>query len=306
MDTLPTGSTLHPRFAIGVQSKNGPHGTDPYFEELLTGMEEALDQHGATVILRQFSSYQDELDSYPKWADSGDIDAVVVVDSQEDDSRAGLCLQLGLPVVVLGGPATPGVSLVDVDNSGAMEMAVDFLAELGHKTVGRVSGPAHLHHTRARSLAFDRALARRAISGFSAEGDYSAASGAERTRQMLTAADRPTAIVYDNSIMAVAGMAAAQTLGMSVPGDVSLLAWDDGPHCRLSDPPFSVVSLDVYELGRIVAEVLMQTYSGALQTVVHVPTAHIIQRGSTSAWSSTGADPDPVLDGASRPSAREG
>ena len=289
MDTLPTGSSLHPRFAIGVQSKNGPHGTDPYFEELLTGMEEALDQHGATVILRQFSSYQDELDSYPRWAESGDVDAVVVVDSQENDSRAGLCLELGLPVVVLGGPSTPGVSLVDVDNSGAMEMAVDFLAGLGHKTVGRVSGPAHLHHTKARSLAFDRALARRAINGFSVEGDYSAASGAAQTRQILTAANPPTAIVYDNSIMALAALSAARDLGIDVPADVSLLAWDDGPHCRLSDPPFSVVSLDVYELGRIVAEVLMQTYSGALQTVVHVPTAHIIQRGSTAAWPSTGA-----------------
>lgn len=295
MDTLPTGSGLHPRFAIGVQNKNGPHGTDPYFEELLTGMEEALDQHGATVILRQFSSYQDELDSYPRWAESGDVDAVVVVDSQDDDSRARLCLELGLPVVVLGGPTTPGVSLVDVDNSGAMEMAVDFLAGLGHKSLGRVSGPGHLHHTRARSLAFDRALARRAINGFSVEGDYSAPSGAAQTHQLLTAPNRPTAIVYDNSIMAVAGMSAAQTLGMNVPGDVSLLAWDDGPHCRLSHPPFSVVSLDVHELGRIVAEVLMKTYSGALQTIVHVPTARIIQRGSTAAWTSTGSDP--VLDG---------
>jgi DNA-binding LacI/PurR family transcriptional regulator len=46
----------------------------------------------------------------------------------------------------------------------------------------------------------------------------------------------------------------------------------------------SVVSVDVYELGRIVAEVLMQTFSGALQTVVHVPTARIIRRGSTSGW----------------------
>jgi DNA-binding LacI/PurR family transcriptional regulator len=288
MDNLSTGPKLHPRFAIGVQSKNGPHGTDPFFEELLTGMEEALDRHEATVMLRQFGSYQDELDAYPRWAGSGDVDAVVVVDSQEKDSRARLCLELGLPVVVLGGPATTGVSLVDVDNSGAMEMAVNFLAELGHRTVGRVSGPAHLHHTKARSVAFDRALASRGLGGFSLEGDYSAGSGAARTRQMLTGAERPSAIVYDNSIMAVAGLSAVHEAGMKVPQDVSLLAWDDGPHCRLSDPPFSVVSLDVYELGRIVAEVLMQTYSGALQTVVHVPTARIIQRGSTSSWASAG------------------
>ncbi|WP_142056894.1 LacI family DNA-binding transcriptional regulator [Pseudarthrobacter sp. B4EP4b] len=298
MDNLTPGTTAAPRFAIAVQSKNGPHGTDPFFEELLTGMEEALDQHGATVFLRQFSSYQDELDAYPLWAESGAVDAVVVVDSQDEDSRAGLCVKLGLPVVVLGGPAGDGVSLVDVDNSGAMEMAVDFLADLGHKTIGRVSGPAHLHHTKSRSLAFEQALAARDVTGLSAEGNYSAESGAARTRDMLSGAKRPTAIVYDNSIMAVAGLEAARRLGLKVPEEVSLLAWDDGPHCRLADPPLSVVSLDVYELGRIVAAVLMQTYSGALQTVVHVPTARIVQRGSTSGWPSAGSDSklaDPAL-----------
>jgi len=290
MNNLPPGPDPHPRFAIGVQSKNGPHGTDPYFEELLTGMEEALDEYNATVMLRQFGSYQDELDAYPRWAESGDVDAVVVVDSQEDDARATLCLQLGLPVVVLGGPVTAGASLVDVDNSGAMEMAVKFLAGLGHKTVGRISGPAHLHHTMARSTAFDRALKAGHITGFSLEGDYSAESGAVRTRQMLTGPDRPSAIVYDNSIMAATGLTAAKALGLKVPQDVSLLAWDDGPHCRLSDPPLSVVSLDVYALGRIVAEVLMRTHAGALQTVVHVPTAHVIQRGSTATWPDAGPD----------------
>jgi DNA-binding LacI/PurR family transcriptional regulator len=282
MDNPASARPRPPRFGIAVQSKNGPHGTDPFFEDLLTGMEEALDRHGATVFLRQFNSHREESDAYPHWAASGDVDAVVVVDSRDADTRAERCLELGLPVVVLGGPPAKGASLVDVDNSGAMEMAVDFLAGLGHKVIGRVSGPAHLHHTKSRSLAFDRALAPRAVRGLSVEGDYSAESGALRTRELLTAADRPTAIIYDNSIMAVAALSAAQGLGLNVPEEVSLLGWDDGPHCRLAEPPLSVVSLDVYELGRIVADVLMQTYSGALQTIVHVPTGRIVQRGSTT------------------------
>ncbi len=262
-------------------------------------MEEALDQYEATVMLRQFASHEEELGAYPRWAESGDVDAVVVVDSQEDDARARLCLQLGLPAVILGGPASAGVSLVDVDNSGAMELAVNFLAGLGHRNIGRISGPAHLHHTMARTQAFDRALTAGNVRGSSLDGDYSAESGSARTREMLTAADRPTAVIYDNGVMAVAGLSAVQSLGLSVPQDVSLLAWDDGPHCRLADPPLSVVSLDVYALGRIVADVLMQTFSGALQTLVHVPTARIIQRGSTASWPVAGSVTD--LPGSSEP-----
>ena len=299
MDNVASASPRPPRFGVAVQSKNGPHGTDPFFEELLTGMEEALDGHGATAFLRQFSSYQEELNAYPQWAQSGDVDVVVIVDSQDDDSRAERCLELGLPVVILGGPPTAGASLVDVDNSGAMEMAVDFLAGLGHKVIGRVSGPGHLHHTKSRSTAFNQAVAQRNVKGLSAEGDYSAESGRQRTREILSAAEPPSAVIYENSIMAVAGLRAAQDLGVQVPQDVSLLAWDDGPNCRLASPPLSVISLDVYELGQTVADVLMKTHAGAVQTVVHVPTGRIVRRGSTSEWPGTEpapsqGDPAPV------------
>lgn len=280
-----------PRFGIAVQSRSGPHVSDPFFEELLAGMEEELDRHGATVFLRQFTSSEDELKAYPLWARSGAVDAVVLADAMDGDTRAAVCIDAGLPAVILGGPPEPGVSLVDVDNSGAMEMAVDFLTGLGHRFLGRVSGPAHLHHTKARSTAFEGALARKNLTGVSVEGDYTSVSGALRTKELLTAAERPTAIIYDNGVMAVAALAAVRELGLTVPEDVSLLAWDDGPHCRLADPPLSVVSLDVYELGKIAAELLMETYSGSIQTIVHVPTGRVVIRGSTSPWKGAGPDP---------------
>lgn len=298
MDNAAAVRIRPPRFGLGVQSKNGPHGTDPFFEDLLTGMEEALDVAGASVFLRQFTSYQEELDAYPRWAESGEVDAVVIADSQEDDSRAKLCLELGLPVVILGGPPVAGASLVDVDNSGGMEMAVNYLSGLGHKVIGRVSGPGHLHHTKSRSEAFDQALERRGVTGLSVEGDYSAQSGDLRTREILSVPTPPTAVIYDNSMMAVAGLGAARNLGIKVPHDVSLLAWDDGPACRLASPALSVLSLDVHELGRTVADVLMETYSGAVQTVVHVPTGRIVQRSSTAGpdGAGPGQSPDPALD----------
>lgn len=68
--------------------------------------------------------------------------------------------------------------------------------------------------------------------------------GARATRSLLTAGgpDRPTAIVYDNDIMAVAGLSVAAEMGLSVPGDVSLLARDDSQLCRLTHPTLSAMS----------------------------------------------------------------
>ncbi|MBF6673172.1 MULTISPECIES: LacI family DNA-binding transcriptional regulator [Glutamicibacter] len=283
MDNVAARTSPGPRFALAVQMKNGPHDPDPFFEELLLGLEQALDQHDASVLLRRFGSAAEELAAYRDWASSGMLNAVIIADIAENDERVLRCRELGLPVVVLGGPHIEGVSLVEVDNSGAMLMAVEHLAGLGHQRLGRVSGPAQLHHTQARTRAFGEALARFGIAGTSLEGSYSPGSGAQRIRELLGADPRPSAIIFDDTLMAVGGLAAARELGLRIPQDLSILAWDDSPDARLAEPPISVVSLDVFELGQRLAQVLLRTHAGDLQTVVHVPTARIVVRGSTAA-----------------------
>lgn len=275
--------TRSPRIGIAVRRSDSPQGTNPFYEALLAGMEERLDEHGASVVLSLFDSAEEELAAYPRWAEQGDLDAVVLVDLAEGDQRLEQCRSVGLPVAVLGLPYAEGASLVDVDNSEAMTMAVDFLVGEGHRDIARVSGPAWLTHTAARTTAFDEAIARAGCTGRTVEGDYSPESGAAATRQLLAdPAQRPTAVVFDNDLMAVAALQVAQDLGLSVPHDVSLLAWDDSPPCRLSDPPLSVVSRDVHELGETLASVVLDTYRGKLQRVVHAASAQIVVRGSTA------------------------
>jgi DNA-binding LacI/PurR family transcriptional regulator len=89
-----------------------------------------------------------------------------------------------------------------------------------------------------RTAAFDETARVLELAGaWQVTTDYSGETGARATRSLLTAAppDRPTAIVYDNDIMAVAGLSVAAETGLRVPDDVSLLAWD-AQLCRLTRP----------------------------------------------------------------------
>lgn len=89
--------------------------------------------------------------------------------------------------------------------------------------------------------------------------------------------------MYDNDIMAVAGLSVAAEMGLSVPGDVSLLAWDDSQLCRLTHPTLSAMSHDVHGFGAEVARTLFGVITGAEGEGSHpVPTPVLTPRGSTA------------------------
>lgn len=99
---------------------------------------------------------------------------------------------------------------------------------------------------------------------------------------MLLSADRPTAIVYDNDIMAVAGAGVAAEMGFVVPDDVSLLAWDDSQLCRITHPTLSAMSHDVHHFGAEVARALFSLIEGKHTGALQVPTPSLTPRGSTA------------------------
>jgi DNA-binding LacI/PurR family transcriptional regulator len=191
-----------------------------------------------------------------------------------------------MPVVAVGHPSlTGGLTSVWTDDATAVTEAVRYLAALGHRRVARVGGAAALGHTAIRTAAFDAAARVLELAGaWQVATDFSGDAGARATRALLSASppDRPTAIVYDNDIMAVAGLSVASEMGLSVPGDVSLLAWDDSQLCRLTHPTLSAMSHDVPGFGAEVARTLFGVITGEGPGSHPVPTPVLTPRGSTA------------------------
>jgi DNA-binding LacI/PurR family transcriptional regulator len=198
------------------------------------------------------------------------------------DLRPAILAGYGFPTVILGDPEeATGMAVVRSDDFGAMSDAVNQLAELGHRSIGRVSGPNELLHTRARSEAFTTATELLGISGIHLEGDYSATSGAECTRVLLSALERPSAIIYDNDVMAVAGLDIALEGGVDVPSQLSILAWDDSTLCRLAPRPLSAMSHDVHEVGVLAARALLGLIDGEQPMDVTAPLPIFVPRATT-------------------------
>ncbi|MFP3464003.1 LacI family DNA-binding transcriptional regulator [Leifsonia sp. SIMBA_070] len=268
------------RMSIAVRPRSDRFGVDSFYRDFVAGMEDRLGPDGGTALLRIVEDEQEEIADYRRWAADGRIDGVVIVDFVEDDPRVPLVEELGLPAILLGGGRR--LPTIDVDNARAMSDAVAYLVGLGHRRIGRVGGPRHLIHTAARTQAFDSALAAQGATGVSVEGDYSAESGRTATLALLADADRPTAILYDDATMAVAGVEAARAEGIRIPGELSLLAWDDSAECQLSDPPLSAMDRDVRSLGSAAAGALLEVIEGRTVAVVKARDAIVVERGSTA------------------------
>ncbi|MBC9727107.1 LacI family DNA-binding transcriptional regulator [Streptomyces sp. TRM68367] len=262
-------------------------GLEPWFMEFISGVESVLTDHSCSLLLRLVRNLDEEIGLQESWWRGRQIGGSILVDFRADDPRVAAVERLGMPVVAVGHPSlTGGLTSVWTDDATAVTEAVRYLAALGHRRIARVGGAAALGHTIMRAAAFDEAARTLRLGGArQVATDYSGEAGARATRSLLTAAppDRPTAIVYDNDIMAVAGLSVAAEMGLRVPEDVSLLAWDDSQLCRLTHPTLSAMSHDVHGFGADAARTLFGVIMEEGVMSHPVPTPVLTPRGSTAA-----------------------
>ncbi|BCL26045.1 LacI family transcriptional regulator [Streptomyces aurantiacus] len=285
-------------------------GVDSFFLQLVSGIQEVLAERHLGLLFQVVEDVDDECAVYRRWWAEHRVDGVLAVDPRTDDPRPDLLDELGLPAVVIGGAPDarhPGQSTVWADDAGAMASVVGRLHELGHRRIVHIAGLPGLAHTERRIRTLRAEADRRGLAEVrSVTTDYSDAQGAAVTRRVLEGGmpergvpqdgvpgdgalkggvleggSPPTALIYDNDVMAVAGVAAATELGFSVPGDVSIVAWEDSALCRMVKPWLSALSRDTVEFGRTAAKELTSLLDGGPARAVGVPVPRLIEREST-------------------------
>jgi DNA-binding LacI/PurR family transcriptional regulator len=257
-------------------------GMEPFFMSFVSGIEEVLSQRGFALLLQVAPDQDRELETYRRWWSERRVDGVFVVDLRVGDPRLAVLTELGLPAVVVGDPGhAGGLPAVGSDDARAAEEAVRHLAGLGHRRIGHVAGLEDLVHSRIRTDAFRRAAADLGLPEIvEVSTDYTVDAGSAATRRLLTSAEPPTAVVYDNDLMAVSAVHVAAELGLSIPTDLSVLAWDDSPLCRLTNPPLSAMSRDVAAYGAQAARVLLDAVAGSPPATTATSVPQLVDRGS--------------------------
>jgi DNA-binding LacI/PurR family transcriptional regulator len=258
-------------------------GVEPFFMRFISGLEREFASSDSALLLQVVDNHTSWNKTVQAWWAERRVDGVIVTDVHTRDSRFAVLERLGVPAVIAGRPQ-PRLSAPAVwsDDAAAVRMAVDHVVALGHRRIARVAGLHSLDHTKVRTAAFVKAMKGHGLEGSDVlDSDYSFEAGAEVTRTMLRRRWPPTAIIYDNDLMAVAGLGVARDLGFSVPGDLSIVAGDDSPLCLLGQPAITALSRDVAAYGAQTARTLLDVIAGRTpeSLVVDPPSLNI--RGTT-------------------------
>jgi DNA-binding LacI/PurR family transcriptional regulator len=238
-------------------------GSEVFFMQLISGIQAELAQNHITLLFTLAEDQAEEIRMYRTWWAQRKVDGLFLVDLQVRDRRIGVLEELSMPAVVLGTPRGAGrLPAVWQDDRAATQTVVGYLAGLGHQRIARVGGFPRYWHSRLRTEALAEVTGAAGIQAVSVAADYTAEHGAEATRDLLKQTAPPTAILYDNDVMAVAGLGAAQRMGVRVPADLSIVVWDDSTLCELVHPAFTALRRDIPAAGVQAARMLREAAAG--------------------------------------------
>lgn len=233
-------------------------GRDPFFMRLLAGLTEPLADIGWSLSLT-LVRVEDEARVYREWWAEQRVDGFLLVDVRTDDPRLALVEQLGAPAVMLGAPVGAVVPAVTVRDDAAFTEVLTHLAGLGHRRVARVNDAPGLAHTRARDERFAAAAGPSGVEPSYAVWD---ADAKDPVADLLGRLDGVTAIIVDSEVMAAEIVAHAPELGVSIPGQLSVVAWEDSWVSTLVRPRLTALDAPVEESARTAVTLLAQLVRG--------------------------------------------
>jgi LacI family transcriptional regulator, galactose operon repressor len=162
-------------------------------------------------------------------------------------------VMLGAPVVAVDphtGPST--LPTVASDNLAGAVTATEYLLALGHRRIGFLAGRPDLESARLREHGFRQALAAAGLDldpDLVRVGGYQEESAEQPARQLLQLSAPPTAVFAANDMTAIQVMRVAGSLGMSVPGDLSVIGFDDIPESAVTQPALTTIAQPIQDMG---------------------------------------------------------
>jgi LacI family transcriptional regulator, galactose operon repressor len=263
---------------------------DPWFTQLLTGMEEELQSRDTSLMLLslELRDTYDAAIAY-EWIEDRRVDGLIIAKChRRDKTLVRAALQAQLPMVAIApDEALANVAVVRADNIAAGRALGKHLAELGHTRVGFAGGPRVSVESRHRLQGLREELRNRGIrmreEDISFRASYEAEEGAVFAAAFLNQPVRPTAVVLGNDALAIGFIRAAQQRGIDVPGDLSVAGFDGIPEGARSWPGLTTMAQPMREMGRDACRRLFTAIAAAEdRTAVQYPMTLVV-RESTSA-----------------------
>jgi LacI family transcriptional regulator len=231
---------------------------NPFFPELIKSFEQACLSNGMDIVLctTNYSRYQAQ--KAVKRMIESRVRGVGIMTSQLETDLVAQLAANRLPVVLLDSPPKrSGRINIVVNYSLGISEAIKHLYDLGHRAIAVLTGPLSRISAVTHRESSIQALNQVGCEPFRiVEGDNRPESGAAAATELLSASNRPTALLCGNDRMAIGAMSAAFSMGLRVPQDLSIIGTDDILLATYTNPPLTTIRVPRDRLGKLCFEIL--------------------------------------------------
>lgn len=230
---------------------------DPFFTKVMRGIRTAATTRGYSLMINETQFNTLTVDEIGRLIVSKQADGIILLGSMspfgtEVPSATGRRV---LPIVVgfeIISPELAEFSGVHIDNVSACREATNYLISLGHERIAFIYGTETSLMTKDREYGYRAAMSRaklRIEDGWVVSGELTIEGAVRATRKLLNHKRRPTAIFCANDEMAIGCMHEVRAGGLAIPGDVSVMGFDDIRYAAVTDPPLTTVQQPAEEIG---------------------------------------------------------
>jgi LacI family transcriptional regulator len=266
-----------------------PDNSNPFFAALARFIEEAGFEAGYTTILANSNERPDREHRYVSTLVSKRVDGLILSPSRGDHRTLIRLLENArIPVVVVDRDAElPNADIVVYDNEGGSCDATKYLIDLGHERIVCVAGPADASSAAERVDGFRRAMTEAGLplsENSVVESDFHFAGGRQATARLLDTGEQFTAVFAANDLMAAGVVRALADRGISVPGDISVIGFDDAPLAEMITPALTTMRQPLQDMAHAAVSLLLSRITGNNGTMPtrRVLTTSLVIRESTA------------------------
>jgi LacI family transcriptional regulator len=233
-----------------------------YITEIVTGIDMELAQHGLDLMLYTTHRYPGKEAFYVKTIANGLVDGLILLVPLATGNYLQALPRQDFPYVLIDqANNAPNSAIVDATNWQGGYDATTYLIKLGHRRIGFITGYLELSSATERLDGYRAALQHHRIpleDSLTVMGDYNTGGGYAGGQKLLELPQPPTAIFASNDLEAIGVMNAARERGLTVPGDLSIVGFDDIPQASLVYPALTTVRQPLVQIGQVAVRLLLE------------------------------------------------
>lgn len=257
-----------------------------FYLKAVRGISQVCNQRQVAAQVITGRDYEEILLSIRTLNRSGSMDGFILLYSKKEDIIVDYLCEQGILYVVVGKPGILADQTICIDNDNLLagREAADYLYSLGHRRIGYLGSKNHFLYTADRRAGYQLSLL---LHDLPVRQDYCIdmtvvnSDGAEALHALLSREDRPSAFVVSDDILALALERACIQKGLSIPRDLSIIAFNNSLYAQLASPQLTAVDINSFQLGQEAANQIINHAENPNLSANKIIVPHrIVERGS--------------------------